>query len=67
MKRGDYATAPSWFGPARLPVEILERPRNGLVLVRWLAGPLGPSKRTGAAGREARLAASTVKLAGILG
>lgn len=60
IKAGDVATAPSWSGPARWPVKVLERPKatrhsggETLVLVRWLGGPLK--------GRDARLRAATVR------
>ena len=54
MKRGDVLRAPAWTkGRAWWEVEVLARPRNGCVLVRWKEGTLR--------GREARLIAKTLK------
>ena len=54
MKPGDVLKAPAWTkGRAWWEVEILKRPRNGCVLVRWREGPLR--------GREARLETRTLR------
>ena len=57
MKPGDVVKAPAWTkGSAWWEVEVLKRPRNGNVLVRWREGPLK--------GREARLVAKTLRREG---
>jgi hypothetical protein len=53
VSTGEVYLAPTWTrGKALWRVELLAKPRNGSVLVRWLAGPLS--------GREARLGTKTL-------